>query len=439
VTATDPNRSPRPTVPPPPARTAGARVRSRAVRSGFQRRRDGQVVAGVASGLGARLEVDPILIRIGFAVLAFAGGAGILLYGLLWAAIPLEGEEAVRLRRPATAQQGVALGLILLGLLLLLRAVGLWFGDALVGPIVLAAAGSAVLWARSDDEQRASWSRIGGRVPAGAVERAAAAPVSPVRIVIGTLLVAGAAIGFIAANDALVAAGDLLFALVAAVAGIVLLFGPWLWRLVEQLGAERRERVRQEERAELAAHLHDSVLQTLAMIQRSSDQPRRMVTLARSQERELRGWLYGSATTNGPATTVVERATHIAEEIETMHDISVELVTVGDSPLDDQLHALLAATREASINAARHAGVDLVDVYLEVGPDEALAFVRDRGRGFDPDHVPDDRHGIRGSIVDRLERHGGTATIRTTPGEGTEIELCVPRSRRRTEAPEAPQ
>jgi signal transduction histidine kinase len=396
-------------------------------------------VAGVASGLGARLGVDPILIRIGFAVLAFAGGAGILLYGLLWAAIPLEGEEAVRLRRPATAQQGVALGLILLGLLLLLRAVGLWFGDALVGPIVLAAAGSAVLWARSDDEQRASWSRIGGRVPAGAVERAAAAPVSPVRIVIGTLLVAGAAIGFIAANDALVAAGDLLFALVAAVAGIVLLFGPWLWRLVEQLGAERRERVRQEERAELAAHLHDSVLQTLAMIQRSSDQPRRMVTLARSQERELRGWLYGSATTNGPATTVVERATHIAEEIETMHDISVELVTVGDSPLDDQLHALLAATREASINAARHAGVDLVDVYLEVGPDEALAFVRDRGRGFDPDHVPDDRHGIRGSIVDRLERHGGTATIRTTPGEGTEIELCVPRSRRRTEAPEAPQ
>jgi signal transduction histidine kinase len=212
-----------------------------------------------------------------------------------------------------------------------------------------------------------------------------------------------------------------------------------LWRLVEQLGAERRERVRQEERAELAAHLHDSVLQTLAMIQRSSDQPRRMVTLARSQERELRGWLYGGATTDGPATTVVERATHIAEEIETMHDVSVELVTVGDGPLDDQLHALLAATREASINAARHAGVELVDVYLEVGPDEALAFVRDRGRGFDPDHVPDDRHGIRGSIVDRLERHGGTATIRTTPGEGTEIELCVPRSRRRIDAPEAPQ
>jgi signal transduction histidine kinase len=407
------------------------------VRSGFQRRRDGQVVAGVASGLGARLGVDPILIRIGFAVLSFAGGAGILLYGLLWAAIPLEGDAPVRLRRPATAQQGVALALIVLGILLLLRAVGLWFGDALVGPIVLAAAGSAVLWARSDEQQRATWSRMGGRVPTGAVERAAAAPVSPIRVVVGTLLVAGAAIGFIAANDALDAAGDLLIAVLAAVAGIVLLFGPWLWRLIDQLGTERRERVRQEERAELAAHLHDSVLQTLAMIQRSSDQPRRMVTLARSQERELRGWLYGGAATHGPATTVIERATHIAEEIESTYEVSVELVTVGDGPLDDQLHALLAATREAAVNAARHAGVDVVDVYLEVDPDEALAFVRDRGRGFDPDTVPADRHGLRGSIVERMERHGGTATVRTTPGEGTEIELCVPRTRRRTDASEA--
>jgi signal transduction histidine kinase len=407
------------------------------VRSGFQRRRDGQVVAGVASGLGARLGVDPILIRIGFAVLSFAGGAGILLYGLLWAAIPLEGDAPVRLRRPATAQQGVALALIVLGILLLLRAVGLWFGDALVGPIVLAAAGSAVLWARSDEQQRATWSRMGGRVPTGAVERAADAPVSPIRVVVGTLLVAGAAIGFIAANDALDAAGDLLIAVLAAVAGIVLLFGPWLWRLIDQLGTERRERVRQEERAELAAHLHDSVLQTLAMIQRSSDQPRRMVTLARSQERELRGWLYGGAATHGPATTVIERATHIAEEIESTYEVSVELVTVGDGPLDDQLHALLAATREAAVNAARHAGVDVVDVYLEVDPDEALAFVRDRGRGFDPDTVPADRHGLRGSIVERMERHGGTATVRTTPGEGTEIELCVPRTRRRTDASEA--
>lgn len=434
---TEPQRSPHPTVPPPPARTAGDRVRSRAGRSGFQRRRDGQVVAGVASGLGARLGVDPILIRIGFAVLAFAGGAGILLYGLLWAAIPLEGDAAVRLRRPATAQQGVALALIVLGILLLLRAVGLWFGDALVGPIVLAAVGSAVLWARSDDHQRANWSRIGGRVPAGAVERAASAPVSPVRIAIGTLFVAGAAVGFIAANDALDAAGDLVLAVVAAVAGIGLLFGPWLWRLIDQLGAERRERVRQEERAELAAHLHDSVLQTLAMIQRSSDQPRRMVALARSQERELRGWLYGGATTTGPATTVAERAAHLAQEIETTYEVGVELVTVGDAPLDDQLHALLAATREAAVNAARHAGVEVVDVYLEVDPDEALAFVRDRGRGFDPAAVPADRHGIRGSIVDRVERHGGTATVRTTLGEGTEIELCVPRDRRRTDVPEA--
>lgn len=414
----------------------GRRVRSRAGRLGFQRRRDGRVVAGIGAGLGARLGVDPILIRIGFAVLAFAGGAGVVLYGLLWAIIPVEGEISPRARRAATSEQGVALALIVLGILLLFRAMGLWFGDALVGPIVLAAAGSAVLWARSDDGRRASWARFNERVPTSAIERAAAGPVSPVRVVVGTLLVAGAVLGFVAANDAFNAAGDLLLALVAAVVGVSLLFGPWLWRLVDQLGNERRERVRQEERAELAAHLHDSVLQTLALIQRSSDQPRRMVALARSQERELRGWLYGNTWLSGPASTVVERATEIADEIETTHEVSVELVNVGDGPIDEPLGALLAATREAALNAARHADVEVVDVYLEIDTDQALAFVRDRGRGFDLARVPADRLGIRRSIVDRVERHGGTATIRSAVGEGTEVELCVPRPRRRDDNPE---
>jgi signal transduction histidine kinase len=390
-------------------------------------------VAGVAAGLGARLGVDPVLIRIGFAVLAFAGGAGVLLYALAWALVPAAPSGAPRRRRPATTQQGVALALITLGVLLLFRAVGLWFGDALVFPLILAAAGSAVLWWRSDEQQRASWQRAA--TPRGHVEdtsapgvfaSATSVPVSPIRIVVGTLLVAGAVAGFVAANEAFAAAQDLLVAVVAAIAGVALLFGPWLWRVLDQLGTERRARIRQEERAEVAAHLHDSVLQTLALIQRSSDQPRRMVALARRQERELRSWLYASGVDAGPATSLEQAVTEVGDEIEAVHGLTVELVVVGDLPLDEHLRALIAAMREACVNAAKHAGVDRIDGYVEVDHDEVVAYVRDRGVGFDPATVPQDRQGIAGSIVDRLERHGGSAVVHSTTGGGTEVELRLP-------------
>jgi signal transduction histidine kinase len=231
--------------------------------------------------------------------------------------------------------------------------------------------------------------------------------------------------GFLAVNEGLQALGDLALAVTAAVGGSVLLFGPWLWRLGEQLGAERRERIRHEERAELAAHLHDSVLQTLALIQRSADQPRRMVALARRQERELRSWLYGQQ--EGASTiTLTDAVEGVVEEVEAIHDLSVEVVVVGDAPVDDHLRALLAATREACVNAAKHSGADEVSVYVEVEADAVHAFVRDRGVGFDPATVPADRRGIRGSISGRLERHGGYGRVTSGPGEGTEVELCVP-------------
>ncbi|MFP4636771.1 MAG: sensor histidine kinase, partial [Nitriliruptoraceae bacterium] len=256
---------------------------------------------------------------------------------------------------------------------------------------------------------------------------AASAPVSPLRVLVGAVLIAGAIAGFVAANEALAAAQDLLIALVAALAGVALLFGPWLWRLLEQLGVERRARIRQEERAELAAHLHDSVLQTLALIQRSSDQPRRMVALARRQERELRSWLYGSSAATGPATTLEQALREVAEDVEAVHGLTVELVAVGDLELDERLRALANAIREACVNAAKHAGIDRVDVYVEVDRDEVLAYVRDRGVGFDPDTVPADRQGIAHSIVGRLERSGGTATIHSGDDSGTEVELHLPR------------
>lgn len=394
------------------------------------------MIAGVALGLARRFGVDPVTVRIAFVVLAFAGGTGLLVYGALWILFPSDpGPGAPDHPDPdtpdarASIQQSVALGLIVLGLLLLLRRLGLWFGDGLVFPILLASLGSAIVWTRSDDDGRARIRRRihlpGGRV----VSQAASGPASPVRLIVGTLLVAGAVAGFLAANDALVAVRELGVAVVAAAVGVGMLFGPWLWRLGEQLTVERRERIRQEERAELAAHLHDSVLQTLALIQRSSDQPRRMVALARRQERELRAWLFdGAGSTPGDAMLAGALAA-VAEEVEASHDITVEVVLVGDLTMDDPLRALVGATREATINAAKHAGVDTVDIYVEVEDRDVLAFVRDRGRGFDPASTPADRQGLRSSIVDRIERHDGQVRLHAAPGQGTEVEMSVPRRR----------
>lgn len=398
------------------------------------RAREGRVIAGVALGLARRFGVDPVIVRIGFVVLSFAGAVGLLLYGALWVFLPVEGTQTVAPTRTGpsrrvTVQQSVALGLITLGALLLLRRLGLWFGDALVFPIVLAAVGSAIVWTRSDADDRARLART-VRLPGGRViSRAANGPASPVRLVIGTLLVAGAVAGFLAANDALVALRDLGLALIAAVVGVSMLFGPWLWRLGEQLSSERRERIRQEERAELAAHLHDSVLQTLALIQRSAHEPKRMVALARRQERELRAWLFDAPTPTEADLTLSAAVTAVAEEVEALHAVTVEVVSVGDAPVDDRGRALIAAMREATVNAAKHSGSSAIDVYLEVDDRDLVAFVRDRGDGFDLAAVPDDRQGIRSSIIDRIERHGGTARVHATPGHGTEVELTVPRRR----------
>jgi signal transduction histidine kinase/phage shock protein PspC (stress-responsive transcriptional regulator) len=425
-------------VPTRPVPTRPGSLRRPRTRGRLTRAREGRVVAGVALGLARHLGVDPIIVRIGFVVLSFAGAVGLLLYGALWVLLPVERERTEPAPthpdvgpsgRRVTIQQSVALGLITLGALLLLRRMGLWFGDALVFPIVLAAVGSAIVWTRSDADDRARLTRSirlpGGRV----ISNAAAGPASPVRLIIGTLLVAGAVAGFLAANDALLALRDLGLALLAALIGVAMLFGPWLWRLGEQLSTERRERIRQEERAELAAHLHDSVLQTLALIQRSADHPQRMVTLARRQERELRAWLFSTPAATDADRTLAAAVTATAEEAETTHGVTVEVVTVGDAPMDDRASALVGAVREAVANAARHSGAPNVDVYLEVDDRELVAFVRDRGRGFDPASIPQDRQGIRSSIVDRLERHNGTTHIRSAPGQGTEIELSLPRRR----------
>ena len=227
-------------------------------------------------------------------------------------------------------------------------------------------------------------------------------------------------------------AGTALLAVAVTAAGLGLILGPWILRLAGAAAAERRERIRSEERAEMAAHLHDSVLHTLALIQRA-DAPPEVVSLARRQERELRAWLNGRMEAHGEES-LGAALDGLAARIEREHAVSVDAVVVGDRPLDDRLRAVVLACQEAALNAARHSGAPRVFVYLEAEPDAVTAYVRDQGRGFDPAGIPADRRGIAESIRGRIQRAGGTAVVRTAPGSGTEVQIRVPL----TGAPPAP-
>jgi signal transduction histidine kinase/phage shock protein PspC (stress-responsive transcriptional regulator) len=371
---------------------------------GVARSRSDRVLAGVAGGIADRLRIDPILVRLAAVALAAAGGFGVALYVVAWLLLAEEEPGQPPSARPApNLQREIGFALVVLGVLVFLRDVGLWFGDSLSWPVALAAFGSAVIWTRTG-------------------QRSATATI---RVVVGALLVVTGTGAFLDAigQAANIRAGIVVMVVVTGGLGIVLV--PWAWRLARQAGDERRERIRSEERAEVAAHLHDSVLQTLALIQRASGEGE-MVALARGQERELRAWLYGRDGRPGAATLEVA-INEVAGRVERLHHVPVDVVLVGDAPLDDHTHALVEAAGEAIQNAARHSGADLVSVFVETGPDTVEAFVRDEGKGFNPGEVPTDRRGIAESIVGRMQRHGGRATVTSTPGEGTEVELWLPR------------
>lgn len=245
------------------------------------------------------------------------------------------------------------------------------------------------------------------------------------QVVVGALLVAAGAGLYLTAEDG-VGPRRGLVAAAAVCAGLALVAGPWWWRLSHELTEERRERIRSQERDEVAAHIHDSVLQTLALIQRNCGDPKMVASLARQQERELRTWLYGDATTS-PDESLATALQRVSDEVEDLHGVTVETVSVGDCPMDERLAALVQSSREAVTNAARHSGATSVSAYLEVEPHQVTVFVRDRGCGFEPDQVPGDRRGITESILGRMTRHGGKAAIRSQPDEGTEVELVMPR------------
>lgn len=389
---------------------------------------DGRWLGGVARGLAGHLGLPVFWVRLAFVALFVANGLGALLYAAFWSFVPLGvgGLSPQPPSAPAKADRGqlVALLALLVASMVFVASVDLnGTARAYLFPALLVGAGVAVVWRQADNARRARWAEAGRRRRNLTLARSAA----------GVLLVGAGVSGMFVIQGSAEHLGAVLQASLAVLVGVALLAGPWLVRMAQDLGQERLMRIRAQERAEVAAHVHDSVLHTLTLIQRNADRPAEVRRLARSQERELRNWLHrpegsGRAAEDEPAT-LAEAVKRAAAEVEDKHGVPLEVVLVGDCPLDEPLPALIQAAREAMVNAAKYGGEGgPVQVFAEVAGPEVFVSVRDRGPGFDLDAVPADRMGVRESIIGRMERHGGTARLRSAPDGGTEVELEIKRA-----------
>ena len=403
---------------------------------------EGRIVGGVCAGLADHLSQQVWHVRLAFVLATFLGGAGIVAYLFLWALTPQTLDVPSPRTTPEAAAREVSLpilggrrvpvgtlrsiavgaGLVVLGVALYAQQTGLNLRLGVLVPILAVAVGAVLAWSQLDGAERDRWLARGG------VSRREGL----VRLGLGIALATVGVVVLATQGRGLAGLWDVGIAAVAVLAGAGLIAAPWVVRLWHTLREEQAERVRETERADIAAHLHDSVLQTLALIQRKADDPAEVARLARAQERELRGWLYAGP--RGSQETLAAAVTQAAHEVEDLHGVPVELVVTGDRPLDDRGTALVRALREAMLNAVRHAAPP-VSAYVEVGSDTVEAFVRDHGTGFDVDTVPEDRLGVRESIIGRMRRHGGTARLRRLE-DGTEVALSLPVSLPVT--PEAP-
>lgn len=396
-------------------------------------------LGGVCAGLADHLGWSVLVIRVLFVVLGAIRLVGVVVYLALWLVMPRATDAAAAPGLDAAARAGLrspaqrpltpvdvgvasALGLLGLGLFWLVQSSGWGVPGWMALAALLGSAGMGLIWWQADHVSGRSISQRQGL--ARWVAPLLAHWTTIAAIVLGLTLLAGAIWVVIAANPWLGEVGRLLLILGLSLAAIGLGALPWLLRVRQTLAIARDQKMIADARADMAAHLHDSVLQTLALIQRQAGDPRAVASLARRQERELRQWLYGETEAE---STLKAELTAEAADVEDVHGVAVDVVTVGDCELTPDLAALVRATREAMVNAARHSGVDRIDVYAEVDDDEVAVFVRDRGRGFDLGAIDEDRMGVRGSIIERLRRAGGRAIIRTAPGEGTEVRLEIPR------------
>ncbi|MEU9990500.1 PspC domain-containing protein [Streptomyces sp. NPDC048045] len=403
---------------------------------------DGRWLGGVARGLAGHLGLPVIWVRLAFVGLFMANGLGALLYAAFWFFVPLgvggvgepkpptlvgtetspDGRRRLVTRKPDKGQI-VALLLMVIVSVVFVGSVNLTSAaKAYLLPAVLVAAGVALVWRQADNARRARWVEVGSR----------RRTLSLLRAGVGVLLVTAGVSAIFVMQGSAAHLGAVLQAALAVLVGITLLAGPYLVRMTQDLSEERLMRIRAQERAEVAAHVHDSVLHTLTLIQRNADNVNEVRRLARAQERDLRTWLYKPEGTGKDEAdepdTVAEAVRRNAAEVEDKHGVPIEVVVVGDCPLEERTAAQMQAAREAMVNAAKYGGEGgAVQVYAEVEGRTVFVSVRDRGPGFDLDSIPDDRMGVRESIIGRMERNGGTARLRSVPGGGTEVELEMER------------
>jgi signal transduction histidine kinase len=386
----------------------------------------------VAAGIAARTGADVRFVRTAFVIAALLSGFGVCCYVVAWLFVPAAGADTNIAGAALNDREGIALaaglGSLLAVVLILFSLIGAGWIGTFAWPLVVTVASVVLLWRNAPKDEQATLRSLvdpllgftGDTTRARTAVRVATA---------GLLLAAGIVILLLGhANAALL---QPLAGIALVIAASVVVLGPWWLRITRDLVSERQARIRAEERADMAARVHDSVLQTLALIQRRADEPQQVIRLARAQERELRSWLFDGrppGSLDGQCVTFAAGVRLIQNEVEAEHGINVEVVTVGDLDLGEDLIALLGAAREATVNAAKWSGAPVVSIFTEVEPNEVTVFVRDRGQGFDPATVPADRRGLAESVRARVARHGGSVSVRSAPGEGTEVRLALPRS-----------
>ena len=397
----------------------------------------GRWLTGVCKGIALHLGISVMWVRLAFIALICLYGAGIIAYVVLWIFMPagdpqavasaehIPVEQAPLARGNQPAQAGVEdtavsaeslseaiqrapkpalvalAGFVLLTIGLLL--VGTGADSQLIIPLLLGLAGIALAWMNLSPNGTQLLSMLGGIA----------------LIFIGWAIYVSNVtyVGWGTSPRRIMLSGFIM------IACIVLAVMPWANAMLQRLSREQALKEREEERADMTAHLHDGVLQTLALIQLHFEDPSTVFTLARGQERELREWLYQERSTSDRSVSAGLK--QIAAEVEDEHGKPIEVVTVGDAHPSAQTDALLDATRQALVNAVTH-GSEPVSLYCEATDTTVEVFVRDHGEGFDIDAIPPDRLGIRESIIGRIKRRGGTVEIVSRAGWGTEVRMHMP-------------
>ncbi|NLG21183.1 MAG: PspC domain-containing protein, partial [Actinomycetales bacterium] len=326
----------------------------------LRRASEGRVLAGVCRGLADHLGLHPLALRVGVVILTMVGGAGALMYAFLWATMePEEHGPEARSGRRRWVEPGALLvaggGLVmLLGIAALVQGLGINLRLDITLPVLVLTAGAVFVWSQLDTTRR---DRL--LAQQGTDRRQALG-----RLVLGLGLAVAGLVALGVQGGSLSQLRDVGGAVLLTMAGVGLLAAPYVARLWRDLREEQAGRIRETERADIAAHLHDSVLQTLALIQRRADDPVQVARLARAQERELRSWLYTGPV--GHAATLAGAVAAVGHEVEDLHGVPIELIVTGDRPLDADGQALVNALREALLNAVRH-GAPPVSAYVEVG------------------------------------------------------------------------